>query len=302
MMRPKPRHFGQAPNGELKEKRAAVGLRRVKPVFGLVQVVENGREEQAGMPVSLMVAWPLPRVKAASRASRRREWFSGVRVRRSWTMWMTGENGIRGPVFVGADDLAVEEDAEVALGVEEGEDVFGFGVRRDGDGEGDQDGFSREIFPGPGGGGFGGVGLDGFAGVRVVADGEAGEEELEVVVDLGERADGRAGGADVVFLLDGDGGRDAVDVIDGGLVHAVEELPDVGRERLDVAALALGVEGVEGERGFSGAGRTGDDGEFSERDIEVEPLEIVLAAAAEEDGGLERAEWRFLVSFGHAGG
>ena len=44
MMRPKPRHFGQAPNGELKEKRAAVGLRRVKPVLGLVQVVEKVRD------------------------------------------------------------------------------------------------------------------------------------------------------------------------------------------------------------------------------------------------------------------
>ena len=84
--------------------------------------------------------------------------------------------------------------------------------------------------------------------MRVVADGEAGEEEFEIIVDLGQRADGRAGRADVVLLLDGDGGRDAVDVIDGGLVHAVEKLADVGREGLDVTALALGIEGVESER------------------------------------------------------
>ena len=136
----------------------------------------------------------------------------------------------------------------------------------------------------------------------IVADGEAGEEELEVIVDLGERADGRAGGADVVFLLDGDGGRDAVDGIDVRFVHAVEELPDVGREGLDVAALALGVERVEGERGFAGAGGAGDDGEFAERDIEIEALEIVLAAAAEADGGLGRAGRGFLVNLGHAAG
>jgi hypothetical protein len=90
----------------------------------------------------------------------------------------------------------------------------------------------------------------------------------------------------VVFLLDGDGGRDPLDVVDGGLVHAVEELPDVGRKRLDVAALAFCVECVEGERGFSGTGWAGDDGEFSERDPEVESLQVMLAATAENDGGL----------------
>jgi len=57
-----------------------------------------------------------------------------------------GRNEFRGPWFVGADDFAVEEDAEVALGVEEGEDFLGFRVRRDRDGEGDQHGHSREVF------------------------------------------------------------------------------------------------------------------------------------------------------------
>ena len=82
----------------------------------------------------------------------------------------------------------------------------------------------------------------------MVAGGEARVEELEVIVDLSEGADGRARGADGVFLLNGDGRRDALDAIDLGLVHAVEKLPNVRRECLDVAALALGVEGVKGER------------------------------------------------------
>ena len=88
----------------------------------------------------------------------------------------------------------------------------------------------------------------------------------------------------MVFLLDGDGGRNAIDGIDVGLVHAVEELPDIGGERLDVAPLAFGVERVKGERRFSGAGRAGDDGELTEGDFEVESLEVVLAAAFERDG------------------
>ena len=99
--------------------------------------------------------------------------------------------------------------------------------------------------------------------MRIVANGEAGEEQLEIIIDLGQRADRRAGRADVVLLLDGDGGRDAIDVIDGGLVHAVEKLADVGREGFDVAALALGIEGVESERRFARTGWASDDGELS---------------------------------------
>ena len=133
------------------------------------------------------------------------------------------------------------------MGVEEGENFLALGIGRDGDGEGDKEGLSSEIFLRPCGGGLGGIWLDDLASSRIVADSEAGEKQLEVVVDLGERADRGASGADVVFLLDGDSGRDAVDVIDQRLVHAVEKLPDVGGKCLDVAALTLGVEGVEGE-------------------------------------------------------
>ena len=68
--------------------------------------------------------------------------------------------------------------------------------------------------------------------------GVAREEELQVVVDLRHRADRRARRPDLVGLVDGDGGRDPVDAVGAGPVHAVEELPGVGREGLDVAALA----------------------------------------------------------------
>ena len=199
--------------------------------------------------------------------------------------------------FVGAEDPAVEEDAEVALLAEEGEEVRAFRIGGDGDGEGDEDLLAGQVLVGPGGGGVGGIGPDFLAAVRVVALRRAGEEELQVVVDLGQGADGRAGGADVVFLLDGDGGRDAVDAVDVGLVHAVEELPNVRREGLDVAALAFGVERVEGERGLAGAGGAGDDGELAEGEVEVEVAEVVLAGAADRDDG-----WGWAGLFlGHGG-
>ena len=48
--------------------------------------------------------------------------------------------------------------------------------------------------------------------------------------------------------------RQALDQVDVGLFHELQKLPRVRRERLDVAALALGVERVEGERALARAG------------------------------------------------
>jgi hypothetical protein len=60
-------------------------------------------------------------------------------------------------------------------------------------------------------------------------------------------------------------------------------LAGVGAEGFDVAALALGVEGVEDEGGFAGAAQAGDGDVAAEGDVEVEALEVVLADAAQAD-------------------
>ena len=93
----------------------------------------------------------------------------------------------------------------------------------------------------------------------MIAFGETGVEELEVVVNLGEGADGGAGGANLILLFDRDRRWNMIDAIDKGLVHAIKELSHVGREGFYVAALALGIKGVEGERGLSRARGTGYD-------------------------------------------
>src|SRR3954453_1722620 len=72
-------------------------------------------------------------------------------------------------------------------------------------------------------------------------------EQAQVVVDLGHRAHRRARVARGRLLVDRDRRAEAVDVVDVRLLHHLEELPRVGRERLDVAALALGVDRVEGK-------------------------------------------------------
>src|SRR6185436_8821789 len=125
-----------------------------------------------------------------------------------------------------------------------------------------------------------GLAADGLAAFFAVKLGEVRPEQLHVIAQLGHGAHGRTGGLDGIALLDGDGGRDAVDAIHLRLVHAVEKLPRVRAESLDIAPLALGKERVEGERTLARAAETGDDDELVEGKIEVEILEIIVANAA----------------------
>ena len=75
--------------------------------------------------------------------------------------------------------------------------------------------------------------------IGAARDAGAREEQAQVVVDLGDRADGRARVVRGRLLLDGDGRRQAFDAVDVRLVHHREELPRIRRQRLDVAPLAL---------------------------------------------------------------
>ncbi len=122
----------------------------------------------------------------------------------------------------------------------------------------------------------------------------AGEQQLEVVVELGHRADRRARAAHRVGLVDRDGRRHALDAVDLGAVHAVEKLARVGAEGLDVAALAFGVERVEDQAGLARPGRTGDHGHFAGTQVEVEVLEVVLtgSAQANDTGRHGRVPWK----------
>ncbi len=112
---------------------------------------------------------------------------------------------------------------------------------------------------------------------------DAGVEQPEVVVDLGDRADRGARVARGALLVDGDGRREALDEVHVGLVHLAQELAGVGRQRLDVAALALGVDGVEGQRGLARAGQAREDDETVARQLEGDVAEVVLSRPPDGD-------------------
>ena len=140
------------------------------------------------------------------------------------------------------------------------------------------------------------VGEDGFR--RVVAH-ELGSlpveqlrrprpQQLQVVVQLGHRADRAARVAHRIGLVDGDRRRHAVDAIDRRPVHAVEELARVGAEGLDVAPLPFGIQRVEHQARLARAARAGDHRHLAGAQIEVEVLEVVLSGAADADASGHR--------------
>ena len=124
---------------------------------------------------------------------------------------------------------------------------------------------------------------DRLAAGRAVRHPDRGVEQAQVVVDLGDRAHRRAGVLRHRLLLDRDRRRQPLDGVDVGLLHLLEELPGVGRQRLDVAPLAFGEQGVEGQRGLARPRHPGDHHQPVAGDVEVEVLEVVLAGAANRD-------------------
>ena len=135
------------------------------------------------------------------------------------------------------------------------------------------------------GGALGGVPLDHPAAAAAMGNADLGEQELQVVVQLGHRAHRRARRLDRAALIDRDRGQDAVDAVDTRLVHAIEELAGIGGEALDVAPLPFGVEHVEGEARLPRSRHARDDGQRPERHADVDAPQVVFAGAEDLDGG-----------------
>ena len=142
-----------------------------------------------------------------------------------------------------------------------------------------------------------GLAFDRQAGGGRIGHADARPQQAHVVVDLGDGADGRTRILRRGFLFDRNRRRQSVDLVDVRLLHHLEELPRVGRERLHIAALAFGIDRVEGERGFARARQAGEHDQLVARNGDVDVLEIVLARAA--DGDLAGVAGGLGGAFGH---
>ena len=130
--------------------------------------------------------------------------------------------------------------------------------------------------------------VDRLAGDRAAADravrpAHPRVEQAQVVVDLGDGADRRARVARRGLLVDRDRRAEAVDRVDVRLLHHLEELARVGAQRLDVAALALGVDRVEGKARLAGPGEAGDADQGIPREPDGDVLEVVLPGAVHNE-------------------
>ncbi len=112
---------------------------------------------------------------------------------------------------------------------------------------------------------------------------QPGVEEPQIVVELRQGPDRRAGIARDRPLADGDGGGKAGDMGDLGPSELAQELAGVGGERFEVAPLGFPEDDVERQGGLSGAGHAGDDGDPAARDVDVDPPEVVLGRPLDDD-------------------
>ncbi len=113
---------------------------------------------------------------------------------------------------------------------------------------------------------------------------DPGEQDPKVVVDLRDRADRGPRVPGRRLLIDRDGRAQALDEIDVGLLHLPEELPGVRREGLDVAALALRIDGVERQRRFARPGEAGEDDQRVPGQLQRDVPEVVLPGAVDDEG------------------
>jgi len=70
----------------------------------------------------------------------------------------------------------------------------------------------------------------------------------------------------------------AFDILHVRLVHEFQELPGVGRQGLDIAALPFGIKDVEGQGGFARTAHPGDHYEPVAGQFQIDILEVVFRA------------------------
>jgi len=72
-------------------------------------------------------------------------------------------------------------------------------------------------------------------------------------------------------------------MVDIRLAHHVEELPGIGRQRFNIAALAFRIDGVEGEAGLARPRQPGDHHQLVARNRDIDALQVMFAGAPHFD-------------------
>ena len=178
---------------------------------------------------------------------------------------------LEGNVFGQVANLSIDAGAKSLL-IEFLEFIAKFTFASANDGSVDGDAFAGGQFHDAADNLVRGLARDGPAAVWTMRHADGGVQEAKIVVDFCNGADGGAGAAAGGFLLDGDGGAEAFDGVDIRPLHLVKKLARIGGKGLNIASLALRIDGVEGERGLAGARQAGHHGEGIARDLDRDVL------------------------------
>ena len=108
-------------------------------------------------------------------------------------------------------------------------------------------------------------------------------QKPQIVVDLRHRAHGGTGVLAGGFLVDGDGGRQTVDIVHIRLVHLAQKHPGVAGQTLHIPALSFGVNGVKGQRAFAAAGQPRQHHQLVPGNGHVDVLEVILPGALDKN-------------------
>ena len=116
------------------------------------------------------------------------------------------------------------------------------------------------------------------------------KQQTQVIVDLGQCPDGGARVLACRLLVDRDGGRQPFDEVDVWFLHEPDELAGICRQRLDVAALPLGVECVKRERGLARTGDACNHDKLVAWQAYADVFQVVNAGALDENAVLGHAD------------
>ena len=140
---------------------------------------------------------------------------------------------------------------------------------------------------------------NGLCSVLVKQLAKACKQQLEVVVQLGHGAHGRARAAHRVGLVNRNGGRHAFDLVHRGFVHPIQKLPRIGAEGLYITSLAFGIQGVKNQTRLARTAGSGDHGQFTRADVKIDVFEVVLTGTTDADETLGHA-WLYSVEAKHS--
>jgi len=295
---PKPLHPGQAPRGLLNENRIGVSAGAAVPQFEQVGWAEKRRRS----PLSSATATPSPSLKAVATASASRPRVASEAGRRSTTTRTScasrtccsasgGSSRATTPSSWARTNPAARSCAATSTsgrcalaGRGKVTKISGRGTRTSELGAGDQFRVPRSTFPRPARPPpLGQCRLSRrsrtsrSAGCRCVPRGAAGSRR-----SLWPCRPSSGCWSWGSFCSMATAGEIPSIAVDQRFRHPLEELLGIRGERLDVAALALGVQGIERQRALAGPRRSGDHREGAPRQLDGDALRLCLPRVADD--------------------